>query len=258
MIGIAIASGIVASLAANTTIAARGGDVGAPGQTVTDPTLTQIPARALSIAQARAILAQMVNDKSIAAVDNSNVAPSGSRVSIPSTLAGVSFQYAGHPLELHDIDARFAVLLIRLAQFLADHYGVMVVRHMGVFPGRPAHPNDVHNMGRAIDLAGFVGSGIGDLDVARDWGEMPAPWASDATVTGYRLVPDNPGYAFFLALYRFLAQQGADRVADFVANEGPPTTIGEHSFIVTPDHPTPSLRAAHWNHVHAQIGPTLV
>jgi hypothetical protein len=253
-----IASGVIATLAANTSVGARSiGIGGQPGQ-VSDPTLTQVPARALSIGQAKAILAQMVRDKTITHVEDSPVGPAGTRVTLPSTLYGVSFQYLDHPLEIHDVDARFAVLLVRIAQFLAIHYGVMVVRHLGIYPGNPDHPNDVHNMGRAIDLAGFVGSSIGDIDVARDWGEMPAPWSPDATVTGYRLSPQDPGFLFFAALYDFLTKEAADRTSDYVANEGPSTVIGEHSYIVTPDHPTPALRAAHWNHVHAQIGPTRV
>lgn len=253
MIVVAAAAAAVSALAANTTVASRGSSQ--PG-TGADPTLQTVPARALSIGAAKAILAQMVKDKTIGAVEDSSIAPIGTRVTIPSTISGVSYQYQGRPIELHDIDARFAVLLARLAQYLSIKYGILVIRHLGIFPGNPSYPNDVHNMGRAVDLAGFSGGIIGDLDVASDWGQMPAPWTADATTTGYRLHPSDRGYEFFQDLYTWLATQAADRTDEYVVNEGPPTAIGDHSYIVTPDHPTPSLRAAHWNHVHAQIGPT--
>jgi len=110
---------------------------------------------------------------------------------------------------------------------------------------------DCHNQGRAIDFVGAQGPNL-NVNVLRDWGNKPS------NGTGYRLNKGDNGYQLFLDVYRFATEEGADRSCDNTPRpEGPPTQIGDHTCVVTPDHPSPELRAMHQNHMHLQIGRTV-
>lgn len=186
----------------------------------------------------------------------------------------VDFRYVGHPAPGHDLDnldVRMVVLLYRLAHMLRTTWGVTEIQHLGIGHGNPAHPNDCHNTGRAIDFAGVKGVAGGnpfEIAVLRDWGKKPVvmpdgrqlrEWPPDFRDTFYRLDPARDGlaYAIFRDVYDFAARECTDTSPRRLGNSGSPTTIGRSSrFIIHPDHPNPALRAQHQDHIHMQIGPT--
>ena len=70
----------------------------------------------------------------------------------------------------------------------------------------------------------------------------------------------TPYASFFQALYNFAADEWQDK-DDKPSASTTPTAIGDHSFMMNPDHPTsapgtPHGREAHQNHLHVQIGKT--
>jgi hypothetical protein len=179
---------------------------------------------------------------------------------------------------IDNVDARMVVALYRLAQFLGTTWGVTEIRHKGIGHGNPAFPSDCHNTGRALDLSGLRGvlpagqiiPGLPsqfDLDVMRDWGNQNVPvpgpnahtWPTNLHGTAYRLSPiTSPiAWALFQAVYNFAVQQFADTSEQRFGNTMPPTLIGSTSrLIIHPDHPDPSNRAAHQDHIHMQIATT--
>lgn len=224
-----------------------------------------IPARALSQVQALTVL-KSLDDAGIISVTRW---PSDADLTMDMTgrVGDVQFLYMNSPRRIDHVDPRFAVFLTRLAAMLRSRFAVTAIHHLGIFPGKAATPDDVHNHGRAVDLLSFDGppSGAegdrvkkGNLSIKDDWGAKPTPYADNATITRYRLKPSDGGYRLFSALYQFIAEQAADRSQTPVQG-GPPTRIGDHSFILSPDHPDPDYRPSHSglnSHVHAQIGPT--
>ncbi len=176
-------------------------------------------------------------------------------------IEGVEFRYKDKKgVVVRDIEAtpQMLVLLVRLARFLRSR-DVTRVFHAGIFPGVSKDATNAHNRGEAIDLSEFEFSDGDRLSVVEDWGKKTKP-VHVAQVQGenFRLLPSEKGYTFFRALYSFLAQEATDR--GFSGGKSMETTrgtlIGEHSHIITPDHPTPALATSHIDHVHAQVGPT--
>jgi hypothetical protein len=177
------------------------------------------------------------------------------------------------------LDPRNALALVRLCQFLSDNFGATELFHLGISGGgTDANGNprtDCHGQGRAIDFVGVRGTSRDDgsefaITVLDDWGtahtaltpdgDWPPGTGSDVS---FRLDdPDADPFArdFFSALYDFIASEWQDRSTDPDPADTP-TTIGERSFIMHPDHPAtspgkPNGREAHRNHVHMQIGVT--
>lgn len=175
------------------------------------------------------------------------------RMIVGPVIAGVSHVYLDSKGEtarsqIDNLDPRFGVYLVRLDQLLAK-MGVDTLLDLGITHGG-SNLQDVHNQGRAIDLAGVRGPSI-DLSVLHDWGEMPNMGS------GYRLVEGDPGFALFRALYEFGVLEGSDRSCDSKPRpEGPPSDIGFGSCLITPDHPSPALHRTHQNHMHMQVGRT--
>lgn len=210
-----------------------------------------ISSRALTQAQAIEVLRTLDRDGAIHV--KRWPSPYEPTLSMRPEVGDVRYTYLGKTATIERVDPRFAVFLARLARFLRER-GVTEIRHLGIYPGRADDPDDVHNHGRAIDLASFAGNGI-DLSVKRDWGDRPAPYGASATKTSYRLRPGDRGYVFFRDLYDFLARETSDREV-VPAQGGPPTSIGDHSMILHPDFPDPTYRPQHQDHLHAQIGKT--
>lgn len=108
-----------------------------------------------------------------------------------------------------------------------------------------------------------------ELTVFDDWGTVSTAttpggdWpASTGREVSYRLDdPDADEWTreFFGSLYEFIASQWQDRTSAPEETDTP-STIGEGSFIMHPDHPDdaapPHGRSAHRNHIHMQIGVT--
>lgn len=252
LVTLATLGGVGVALAAATSRAS-----GSPAHVDAHP---DVPARALLIADAEKILARYVEDDIVRSAKISDVTVGGitsRRVTFGSNLAGVQFEAMGSPFAVHDVDVRFGVLLVRLAIFLAER-DVTTVETLGIFPGA-GKPDDCHNQGRAMDLSGVRRGADDRLSVLERWGKMPAPYAMQtATETVYRLHDGDPGRDLFEEIYGFATREGADRTDGYVADEGTQSFIGEHSFVITPDHPTPRLRLAHQDHFHIQIGPTRI
>ncbi len=175
------------------------------------------------------------------------------------------------------LDPRNALALIRLCQWLSDNYGVTELYHLGISGGgtdAEGNPRvDCHGQGRAVDFAGVRGStadaGEFGLTVWDNWGTADTtftPGGDWPAGTGenvqYRLddpAADQFAAGFFRDVYAFITSEWQDR------SDGPDdpggSVIGEHSFVMNPDHPTsspgrPNGREAHRNHLHMQIGKT--
>jgi hypothetical protein len=177
------------------------------------------------------------------------------------------------------LDPRNAVALVRLCQWLKSTYGVTELYHLGAGGGgvdKDGNPRtDCHGQGRAIDFVGAKGTNPSTgadflLTVYDDWGHVSTPstpggaWPpGTGSKVHFRLDDqgsDPVARDFFKTLYAFVATQYQDRT-DGTGDAGPPTSIGNRSFIMHPDHPatapgTPHGREAHQGHMHMQIGVT--
>lgn len=246
------AAGVLALLAI--TAGGSGGKSSRPAGVVSGP-YAIVPARALSQVQALTVL-KSLDDAGTISVSRWP-SESDPTMDLEGHVGDIRFLYMDSPRRIDHVDPRFAVFLARLAAMLRGRFGVTAIHHLGIYPGKAATPDDIHNHGRAVDLLSFDGP-FGNLSIKDDWGTKPAPYADDATVTHFRLKPSDGAYRLFTALYRFIAEQVADRTQTPLQG-GPPTRIGEHSFILSPDHPDPDFRPSHSglnSHIHAQIGPT--
>jgi len=173
-----------------------------------------------------------------------------------------------------NLDLRNALALVRLCEWLSDNWGVTELYHVGISGDISGGRNDCHGQGRAIDFVGVKGK-LDDgsdllLTVFDDWGLVNTPstpqgqWpAGTGAAVHFRLDDDGADETardFFSGLYEFIADEWQDR-SDGSIDAGPPTSIGEGSFIMHPDHPTtapgtPHGREAHQGHIHMQIGKT--
>ena len=177
------------------------------------------------------------------------------------------------------LDPRNALALVRLCQFLSQTFGVTEIYHLGISGGgvdaQGAPRVDCHGQGRAVDFVGVKGTSpdTGDeftLTVFDDWGTARTSLTPDGdwppgtgSNVSYRLDDadaDSVARDFFQAVYNFIAAEWQDRSTDPDPADTP-STIGERSFIMHPDHPatapgTPHGREAHRNHIHMQIGVT--
>ncbi len=214
------------------------------------------PARAMSIAEALTEMRKYARDGLVDIVSEGS--GSSPRMTLGGNISGVQHVYAVGNVQrktIDNVDPRFGVFLVRLDQLLHS-VGVRELYDLGITHGG-SNAGDAHNQGRAIDIAGIRGSSMYgdkiDLNVLRDWGNNPS-----GKIGEYRLQEGDPGYAMFRAIYQFATHEGADRKSDSAFQGGPPSDIGFASYIVTPDHPSPSLRSGHQDHMHLQVGPTNV
>ncbi len=169
------------------------------------------------------------------------------------------------------LDPRAAVALIRMCQWLKANWGVTELYHAGI--NGSTTRVDCHGQGRAVDFVGVKGTHDGAdyvLTVFDDWGRVTTPstpggtWTPAGTgTTHFRLNDVNDralARGFFQAFYDFVAGEYQDK-SSTADPRTTPTHIGDHSFIMNPDHPTskpgtPNGREAHQGHVHVQIGVT--
>ena len=174
-----------------------------------------------------------------------------------SPIEGVEYRYfnddkSGKVTRDIEVTPNMLALLVRLSRYLRSE-GVTRVVHAGIFPGRSTDAHNAHNRGDAIDLSEFRFKDGDKLNVLEDWGKKPKA-AHVVKGENFRLLPTEKGGGFFRRLYSFLSQEATDRGPGRETTQG--TAIGESSYIITPDHPTPYLAASHLDHVHAQTGPT--
>jgi hypothetical protein len=217
--------------------------------------VTHVPARAMTASEALAAVYEYARKGQVLVLDESNTAD-GVRLTVGGQISGVQHYYwDGSKRTLRgsidNLDPRFAVYLIRLDQLL-HRMGIRELDDLGISHGSN-NLGDVHNQGRAIDIAGlrgFYDRNDIDLNVTRDWGQRP-----EGESGTYRLGPGDPGYEEFRKIYDFAVREGSDR-SEHADQGGPPSEIGFASYAITPDHPSPSLHGAHQNHMHLQVGRT--
>jgi hypothetical protein len=236
-----------------------------------------LPARALSAEQARYVL-----DGLQKAGDIEYVAANG-KVNLKN-IYGVKFLYLASgvkgqkadPSAPQSLDPRNAVGLCRLVRYLRDTWGATTFYHSGFITAN----HDCHEQGRAVDFVGVAGVLDGQeytLTVYDDWAKANVPnrakndgtrladWPANSADVTYRLADRDEADVslakrFFTGLYGFVASQFQDRSAGAAIDETP-STIGQSTYIMNPDHPTSKPgtkngREAHRLHVHFQIGGT--
>lgn len=165
------------------------------------------------------------------------------RIRLTNPVAGVTFHYVGRETprdHIYSVIPRMAVATARLAMWGRER-GVDVMTTRG-FGGRSGSR---HNEGIAVDIAGFRGTDPTtgqrfDYDVLRDWGQAPDRGS------GYRLDRSTGAGAFFYDAHAFMTQQFKD-------HRRGPTSIGDASYIITPDHPNPGLASGHRDHFHIEV-----
>jgi len=153
------------------------------------------------------------------------------------------------------VDARTALLCVRLAQFLnTGRWGVTAIYWGGLGIGGGV-AIDQHAKGFALDFHG-ADTNAGTINVAKDWGghriNLPdgttAPIWPPGVAPYFRLDVDTPAGGFFYDVYHFLTGEAADG-----AGASGPTSIGDHSFILHPDTPDRVQLPKHQNHIHCEI-----
>lgn len=233
-------------------------------------------ARDLSLKQANAILGYLVQSGNlqlnpvqtpyVGDWQTGITAPlPASRVVIkPGEINGVQFINAGAPAAtpIDNVDQRMVVALHRLSQWInSSRPDVTAVRHLGIGHGvGPA--NDCHNQGRALDFSGVEGYHQGAVfakNIQRDWGNLPVagqPLRLDAAV-------DPLADLLFLLAWRFATFE-CENNGIGSANKWPGKEMGDvGGYVIHPDYvdappPAKKLRAAHQNHIHMQVGRTLI
>ncbi len=153
------------------------------------------------------------------------------------------------------LDMRLVVLLVRLSQYLrSGRWGVTTIFWGGLGTGR-GNPNDLrHEKGYALDFHGAT-TNFGKLDVYKDWGTQGITlpngkkakdntWPSGVSPY-FRLDVNTDAGGFFYDVYHFLTGQATDAASS--------TSIGSRSSILHPDHPNPTLRLSHRDHIHCEI-----
>ena len=185
------------------------------------------------------------------------------KVKLGVTIAGVSFVPANaDPAKwpvTYPLDMRLVVLLVRLSQYLnSSPWGVTII-YWGGLGIAGSDPQDRHGKGFALDFHGAV-TRRGKYMVRQDWWSRPITLPSGKSAPHnkwpvnvqpyFRLDVDDPSGAgaFFYDVYHFLTGEAADGF-----NPAKPTSIGDHSYILHPDHPDPNVRDFHFDHIHTEI-----
>lgn len=198
----------------------------------------------------------------------------------PDVINGIQFKYLVTQANpkimgyIDNVDPRMIVFLYKFTKWLKDTWGpannvtVTAVHHIGIGHGNEAHLFDCHNTGRAIDLGGIAGTKSDGtaftLSIYGDWGQKPAVTTNGkacfrlAQSNGliYNFARDFDAYAMSQCQDKSQGQDPALSAADLQARmfvTGQPTV---NSFIIHPDYPDATLRQAHQNHFHVQVGPT--
>lgn len=225
-------------------------------------------------------------------VDNSGkiVYPKpGQQILVKTSMAGVDFLHASGAFNAKNgshgarKDKRFAptpafaIVLFRLAEFLAKDWGATQIVWGGVGKGADNKSKNCHDVGTCMDFYGAT-TKKGKFDVTEDWTrkpvfqkdgkELPVKWSQEiwgvalfenrwgpATQTYYRLRPtdDSPAYDFFLDVYTFVNEQctSSGDTSPHAFGTNHPLSAGQ---TIHPDYPGPKLRKDHRDHMHFQLG----
>ncbi|HTS26457.1 MAG TPA: hypothetical protein VMH81_11330 [Bryobacteraceae bacterium] len=214
----------------------------------------------------------------------------GAQVQIRTTISGVDFFKArgnNHGLNGSAGAAQvasfsptpaFAIVLSRLANFLASEWKITRIVYGGIGLGGGLHATDCHMTGHCVDFyGGRIDTGQ-DFDVRRDWWSRTVyrkdngkahtsngfdRW-SDDTNTYFRLAISNDAEdqkpaQFFADVYEFVTEQctlGPD-IGDDAFRHGDPLRAGT---VMHPDYPVAGIpgvvagRRGHNDHMHFQLG----
>jgi hypothetical protein len=208
----------------------------------------------------------------------------GNQVLVRTSMAGVDFYHASGAYNPKSGTSgawkdksfaptpAFAIVLFRLATFLAKDWGCTQIIWGGIGHGADNKSLNCHQVGTCVDFYGATTS-KGKFDVVADWSLAPIyksdgtaaaksgqedRWGS-ATKTYYRLRAslDSPAYDFYLAVYKFVSEQCTSD------GDSSPSVFGQNQPLAAgqthhPDYPVPARRGGHRDHMHFQLGPAFL
>ncbi|MEU7030400.1 hemopexin repeat-containing protein [Streptomyces sp. NPDC046275] len=226
-------------------------------------------ARLLTLGQANQLMADLLRRghlalKSPPFVDGpagiTSPKPNQRVVVSPPVLGGMRYtnEIAPAATVIDNLDQRMLIALYRLGRWInASKPDVAELLHLGIGHGNPAHPNDCHNQGRAIDLSGITGELDGTAftrSVLKHWGRLPPGHQQPGVV---RISPsvDPLAYGLFTTAFRFGTFE-CEGNAIGANNKWPMPDLAGGGFVVYPDHKDPGLASQHQDHIHMQVGVT--
>ena len=238
----------------------------------TPPSFINKAGRDLSQNEGRDIVMHLVVNEQVLLIDpplftgkGVEIPAPGKRYKISNKVAGVTFKAMRVAWDyLPNVNLAWIVVLSRLASGLRAEFGTKTIYWGGIGVGGDAKAKtDSHHTGRAIDFFG-ADTRDGKMMVTEDWSKIPIvirgktvkDWPA-SQIPYYRLWPViHRGYYLFEWVYDFATRECQDYSTGASIAGRAASRIGQHSFIIHPDHPNAHLRHHHQDHMHFQIGTT--
>lgn len=202
-------------------------------------------------------------------------------IAIKSKMAGVQYMHVSGDTRNFSPKPEFAILLYRLAKWLAEECSVVKIVWGGIGSGSGKNAIDCHTDGRCIDFYGAQCVNGRYFDVDKDWWRKPVPlktepkdhamvgndhWGDDRK-TYFRLALTVqplqfwPGW-FFGMVYEFAMKESTITGSDISAEAFRRGDALKAGAIFHPDHPIPGTfgknaiagRRNHFQHLHFGVG----